>query len=134
MFRLVKILFPLGAVFKHFMAEGSLDRRAEDKRDRHQFRNILLQASFLVSAKLVLFAHTMNFSTEGGTASSAAVHRLPRSQGIAYISAFIVEALFIMIGNLVVLAVFGKNRQLRHKGNLTGFSSTRRWLICSPGS
>ena len=57
----------------------------------------------------------MNYSTEGGTAPVAAVHRLPRSQGIAYVAAFVVEALFTIIGNLVVLAVFGKNSQLRRR-------------------
>ena len=57
----------------------------------------------------------MNYSTEGGTAPVAAVHRLPRSQGIADVAAFVVEALFTIIGNVVVLAVFGKNSQLRRR-------------------
>ena len=57
----------------------------------------------------------MNYSTEGGTAPPTAVHRLPRSQGIAYVAAFVVESLVIIIVNLVVLAVFGKNRQLRQR-------------------
>ena len=57
----------------------------------------------------------MNDSTGGGTAPPTAVHRLPRSQGIAYVAAVVVEALFAIIGNLVVLAVFGKNRQLRRR-------------------
>ena len=64
---------------------------------------------------LCSFLHTMNNSTEGGTAPPTAVHRLPRSQGIAYAAAFAVEALFTIIGNLVVLAVFGKNSQLRQR-------------------
>ena len=76
---------------------------------------IFLRASFLVSAKFVIFMRTMNNSTEGGTASPAAVHRLSRSQGMAYISAFVVEGLFILVGNLLVLGVFGKNRKLRNR-------------------
>ena len=58
----------------------------------------------------------MNNSTEGETAPPTAVHRLlPRSQGIVYVAAFVIEALVTVIGNLVVLAVFGKNRQLRQR-------------------
>ena len=58
----------------------------------------------------------MSNSTEGRTAPPATIHHLlPRSQGIAYAAAFVVEGLFTIIGNLVVLAVFGKNRQLRQR-------------------
>ena len=38
---------------------------------------------------------------------------LPRSEGIAFCVAFIVESFAIMIGNAIVIAVFAKNRQLR---------------------
>ena len=72
-------------------------------------------ASCHVPAEFALFVYTMSNSTEGGTAPPTAVHRLPRSQGIAYAAAFAVEALFTIIGNLVVLAVFGKNSQLRRR-------------------
>ena len=58
----------------------------------------------------------MDNSTEGGTAPTATIHHLlPRSQGIAYVAAYVVEALITVIGNLVVLAVFGKNRKLRRR-------------------
>ena len=83
------------------------------------------RAAFLVSAELVLFVHTMNNSTEGGRASRHAVVYWPsrQSQGIAYVAALVVEALFIIIGNLVVLAVFGKNRRLRQRKS--------HWLLVS---
>ena len=40
---------------------------------------------------------------------------LPRSEGIVFLTAAIVESLAIMIGNAVVIAVFTRNRQLRRR-------------------
>ena len=41
--------------------------------------------------------------------------RLPRSEGIVFLTAAIVESLAIMIGNAIVIAVFIRNRQLRRR-------------------
>ena len=55
----------------------------------------------------------MNFTTvNSGTQSS---DLLPRSEGIAYSVASIVESLAIIIGNAIVIAVFTRTRQLRKK-------------------
>ena len=44
-----------------------------------------------------------------------AVVRLPRSQGVAYAAAFVVEIFMAVVGNSIVVLVFGKTKELRKR-------------------
>ena len=54
-------------------------------------------------------------STVGNISSSSSQQLLPRSEGIAFCMAFLVESIAIVIGNLITIAAFTRSRRIRKR-------------------
>lgn len=57
-----------------------------------------------------------SFANSSNTSSSSAGNLPPRVEGIVFCSAFALEAVLIVIGNLLTLVLFAANKKLRRKG------------------
>ena len=81
-------------------------------------RRLYVRTSVISRVSDFLQLKEMNNSTVNSTTvnnETSSLQLLPRSEGIVFCVAFIVETFAIIIGNAIVIAVFTKSRQLRKR-------------------